>query len=190
MLRVSGLIVAVCGMLASCSPEGSIPRGDPEAPPPVREAPTDLARDAELVQAAEDVVQFLRGELSFSALRTADTISLRLSPEGGGTQTSLQRESLSDPANWSVITPAGERRSLVPPRSLTQVTAKPGVHFNCLEYSLASRAPDLAGLPHVGVKLTENGAESCLRTWNVTLVFDATEGPPVLRAAIYDQWEW
>lgn len=32
--------------------------------------------------------------------------------------------------------------------------------------------------------------ESCLKSWNLTLVFDPRERPPVLVAAVYDQWEW
>jgi hypothetical protein len=190
ILRVSALIVGLGGTLGSCAPEEAGPPASSEMPPPVSEAMPDSARDIELVQAAESVVRFLRGELSFSELRTADTVTLRLSPEGGGTRTSLQRESLGDPANWAVPTSIGERQSLIPPPSLTQLTTKPGVHFNCLEYPLASRAPDLAALPHVGVRLTATGAASCLQTWNLTVVFEAGDGPPVLREALYDQWEW
>lgn len=190
MRRKSVLSMAVFVMFNSCAPQEETPRVESGIRPPVREGAADSARDAELVQAAEVVIQFLRGELSFSELRTADTVSLRPGPEGGGSPTQLVRESLADPASWVVTTSAGERHSLVPPSALTQLTAKPRVHFNCLEYSLASRAPDLAPLPHVGVRLTGSEAGSCLQTWNLTLVFDTVAGPPVLRAAVYDQWEW
>jgi hypothetical protein len=190
MRRNCALVVAVFALLTSCGPQEETPRVESGIRSPVREDAADSASDAELVEAAEVVIQFLRGELPFSELRTADTVSLRPAPEGGGSPTQLVHEALADPASWVVTTGAGDRRSLVPPRALTQLTARPGVHFNCFEYSLASRSPDLARLPHVGVRLTGSEAGTCLQTWNLTLVFDTVAGPPVLRAVVYDQWEW
>jgi hypothetical protein len=73
---------------------------------------------------------------------------------------------------------------------LTKLTAKEGRHFKCLEYPLASLFPDLAKLPHVGVKLEPDNAGSCLQTWNATFVFDASTKPARLVGAVYDQWEW
>jgi hypothetical protein len=78
----------------------------------------------------------------------------------------------------------------VPPHRLTKLTVKEGRHFNCLEYPLASRFPELAKLPHVGVKLEPDTARSCLQSWNATFVFDASAQSPRLVAAVYDQWEW
>lgn len=175
LARVTALIVGTGGSLGSCPP------GEPEA---------DAAGEIALVEAAERVVRFLQGERSFDEIRTADTVTLRISPEGGGARASLPRQSLADPAAWAIPRGPGEVQSLIPPPALTQLTTKPGVHFNCMEYPLASRAPDLGTLPHVGVRLATIGATSCMQTWNLSLVFEAGEGPPVLMAAVYDQWEW
>jgi hypothetical protein len=120
-----------------------------------------------------------------------DTVTLHLSPEGGGAQARIPRELLRNPANWAVPS-AGSQGTyrLAPPAGMTILTARAGSHFNCLEYPLSSRFPDLATLPHVGMKLEPAELESCLQTWNVTFVFDPLESTPVLVAAIYDQWEW
>jgi hypothetical protein len=60
-----------------------------------------------------------------------------------------------------------------------------------MEYDLSSLYPELATLPHVGTMLTRAKAnESCLQTWNLTLVFDSGATPPTLVAVVYDQWEW
>jgi hypothetical protein len=101
----------------------------------------------------------------------------------------LPREALRDRANWAVPTHYG-RQSFAPPPALTHLTVRSGVHFNCLEYPLISLAPDLARLPHVGVRLATHGDANCLQTWNLTLIFEAADGPPVLVGALYNQWEW
>jgi hypothetical protein len=184
--RLPALIVAAAGPLCSCGSDEATP-GDGPAPS-AAEAPATPARDPALVAAAEGVIRFLRGEAPFGELRLADTVILRVVPEGGGAQASLPRGALVDPAGWAVPTHFGPQ-SLVPP-PLPHVTAKPGVHFNCLEYRLAAVAPELARLPHVGVRLAPRADADCLQTWNLTLVFAAGGGPPVLVAALYDQWEW
>lgn len=189
MFRVAALIAAFSGTLSSCAPDETDPRVSSEIARPAAEASSDPARDKELVEAAEQVVRFLQGDLPFSEIRVADTVSLQLSPEGGGAQASLPRKSLRDRANWVVPTHYGHQ-SLVPPSALPHLSARSGVHFNCLEYPLASLAPDLARLPHVGVRLAPRGDANCLQTWNLTLVFEAADGPPVLAGALYDQWEW
>jgi hypothetical protein len=189
MSRVAALILALSGTLSSCASDEADPRDGSDSAPPAAGATSDPARDPELVEAAERVVRFLQGELSFSELRVADTVTLRLSPEGSGAQASLPRESLHDRANWVVPTHYGHQ-SLVPPLALPHLTARSGVHFNCLEYQLASLAPDLARLPHVGIRLAPADNANCLQTWNVTLVFEAIDGQPVLVGALYDQWEW
>jgi hypothetical protein len=187
-IRLTALIVSVAGALVSCASEETVPGDGPEMAVPAVAATADPARDSALVAAAERVVRFRRGEASPSELRLADTVILRLAPEGGGAQVALPRDALADPAGWAVPTHYGQQ-SLVPP-PLPHLTARPGVHFNCLERRLASVAPDLVRLPHVGVRLAPAADANCLQTWNVTLVFAAGDGPPVLVAALYDQWEW
>jgi hypothetical protein len=179
---VTALALLVCSLAAAgCAGERRRDGGTEETTSPM---------DTALVSAAETVLRFLRGEVPFEQVHAADTVMLRLAPEGGGTQVTLRRELLADPANWSVPLRADDRVLLVPPRALTELTTKPGVHFNCLEQPLASVAPDLAMLPHVGMKLTPPDPMSCLQSWNLTLVFDTTGGRPLLVAAVYDQWEW
>ena len=147
-------------------------------------------RAATLERAAKDIVGFLRGDLDFESIRLADTVTLYLSPEGGGTRAAFAREQLRAPSNW-VLHSGRKDYSFVPSRRLTKLTAKAGRHFNCLEYPLASRFRELAMLPHVGVKLEPDGTTSCLQTWNATFIFnDSGAQPPRLVAAVYDQWEW
>lgn len=86
---------------------------------------------------------------------------------------------------------SGARRySFVPGAHLTERTLRVGRHFNCQEQPLATRAPELAAHPHVGVRLQPPAANSCLETWNATFVFDTAAGAPRLVAVLYDQWEW
>lgn len=146
-------------------------------------------QDAALERAAKEVVAFLRGDAGFETIRLADTVVLYLSPEGGGTRRALTPEQLRKPSNW-VVHSGRQAYTFAPPRRLTKLTAKVGRHFNCLEYPLASRFPDLARLPHVGVKLEPDSLTSCLESWNATFIFDASEQTPRLAAAVYDQWEW
>ena len=144
------------------------------------------APDAE--RAARSIVSFLRGEGDFDPKLFADSVTLMVSPEGGSGSKRLSRNELRVRTNWVVA--SIKRHSLVPPRSLPNITTRFGVHFNCHEYPLATRYPALARLPHVGVKLSGNSAGSCLQSWNVTMVFSDTKKSPVLVAAVYDQWEW
>jgi hypothetical protein len=122
-------------------------------------------------------------------VRLADSVTLYLSPEGGGTRRAFAREQLRDPSSWRVAS-GGHAYAFAPPAGVTRLTARAGRHFNCREYPLSSRFPDLARLPHVGVKLEPERTESCLQTWNVTFVFDPAARPARLVAAVYDQWEW
>jgi hypothetical protein len=145
--------------------------------------------DSGLEIASKQIVAFLQGTRAFGAINLADTVTLYLSPEGGGTRATFTRASLRSPSNWTLQS-AGRSYPFVPPPSFTKVTAKASRHFNCREYSLASRFSHLAGLPHAGVKLEPENAGSCLQTWNTTFVFDTTARPPRLVAAVYDQWEW
>jgi len=138
---------------------------------------------------ATRIVAFLRGHAQLDLQLLADSVTLYMSPEGGGSSARFTRDQLSDPSAWAVKA-RNHRYAFTPPITATKLTTRFGRHLNCLEYPLASRFPQLASLPHVGTKLESENATSCLSTWNVTFVFDSTRGPPRLVAAVYDQWEW
>ena len=70
------------------------------------------------------------------------------------------------------------------------MTTRTGSHFNCLEYELSSLVPELADMPHVGTMLNPSALESCLESWNMTMVFDPQKEPPALVAVVHDRWEW
>ena len=55
--------------------------------------------------------------------------------------------------------------------------------------STPAEATELARLPHVATRLQSGQTQSCLGSWNLTLVFDSMEQPRRV-AAVYDQWEW
>lgn len=159
-----------------------------------RPAPLGAHRPEELVAAATEVVGFLRGQVPLARIRLADTVVLQLSPEGGGTRRAVAREMLRSPSSWKVRpnrpSPRPIDYSFVPHPRLTILTTRVGRHLNCMESDLSSRSAELAPLPHVGTMLSPTGQNSCMQTWNVTLVFDPVAKPPVLVAAVYDQWEW
>lgn len=154
----------------------------------VRDSASIARGNRTLDSAAKEIVAFLQGKRPFDGIPLGDTVVLYLSPEGGGTRAAFTRESLRTPASWSVQSD-GRKYSFVPP-PWTRMTTRPGRHFNCAEYSLASRFVNLAVRPHVGVKLEPDRPASCLESWNATFVFDTTAGRPQLIAAVYDQWEW
>src|SRR5690606_15071826 len=106
-------------------------------------------------------------------------------PEGGGESRRAERQALLDRAGWHV----GER-SFLPFAEPARLSTMPGQHVNCRVYPLDSRSPVLARLPHVGASLQREPAGSCLQTWNMTFIFGASPGHPVLVAVLYDQWEW
>lgn len=145
---------------------------------------------SELVEAATEVVRFLRGEVAFDRIQVADTVTLYLGPEEGGTRSKVTRETLRDPSNWKVSSP-GLRSvySFVPPKGRANLTTSVGSHFHCGEHQLPSIFEELAQKPHVGTML-KYGTASCLQTWNLTIVFDPDEKPPRVIAAVYDQYEW
>jgi hypothetical protein len=110
--------------------------------------------------------------------------------EEGKTQRNVAREMLRHRLSWKVQSePLRHSYSFVPPEGNATLTTRVGRHLNCLDYPLAATFPDLARLPHVGTTL-RYGADSCLQTWNLTLVFDPHERPLTLVAAVYDQFEW
>ena len=151
------------------------------------------APEARLDSAARRALAFLRGQSPPDSVPLADTVVLRLAPEGGSHEARVRRAGLRSPSAWSV--PAGRARYLLaPPPTYTNVTTAIGRHLNCREYNLATRAPDWASAPHVGVSLRpDDGASSCLRSWNMTFIFDTTSAHgewPRLAGVLYDQWEW
>lgn len=178
------LALFVLSALPSCNRDSPVPeRSTPATPPAVQ--------PVELVVAAEGIVAFLRGETEFDSITTADTVTLRLTPEGGGDSTRVSRDLLRDRANWSVrAAGSGAEYTFVPPATLTTLTTREGRHFNCQDYALSSRVPELAGLPHVGTRLEPPDRGSCLQTWNLTFVFDPHAPGPTLVTVVYDQWEW
>jgi hypothetical protein len=147
----------------------------------------------ELVAAATDVVGFLRGDVPFSRIRLADTVTLRLGLEEGGTMRRVARERLREPSAWAVESQSQNLRftyQFAPPPSLTSLETRVGRHVRCMDYDLTATDPELAALPHVGVVLSPPNFGSCLQTWNLTIVFDPDLRPPTVVAVIYDQFEW
>jgi hypothetical protein len=179
-------VVGVSFLMASCKGE------KPEDTPPSNRTPTQTetpVAQAELDSVAREIVGFLRDSIPFERLNVADTVRIYVSPEGGGGHTALSRDALRRSADWKVRS-RGQLYSLVPPKTVTKLTTRPGKHLNCKEYPLSSRVPELATFPHVGTKLEPDSVASCLQSWNVTFVFDLSARPLRLIAAVYDQWEW
>jgi hypothetical protein len=156
----------------------------------IRSAPAkEVTRsDATLDSAARRVVDFLSGNAPFDQIELSDTVTLSVSPEGGGGRATFSREQLRQSSAWRVRS-GGRIFSLSPPSGMTKLTTKVGRHFNCNEQSLATKFPRLAQLPHVGTMLEPPNRTSCLQTWNMTFVFDTSSRPRIV-AAVYDQWEW
>lgn len=151
-------------------------------------APRAAASPAVIADRAYAIVRFLQGQGTLPTDALADSVSLIAGTEAGGRANRIGRDQLADRAAWRVPV-NGHQASMVPPPTSTRLTVKPGVYIRCMDYALAERVPALAGAPHVGTKLEPPGADSCLQSWNVTLVFD-TAGSGRLIAAVYDQWEW
>jgi len=203
---VSALLLACSLVIGSCEgdrskaskPSGS-PSPDRDAPgatsPSADSVPLGAHRAEELVDAAKTVVAFLRGEADFDRIRLSDTVTLYLSPEGGGTRSAVTREMLRDPSNWNVRSgdlpnARGTVYSFAPPKGKAELTTRVGRHLNCRDYPLSSRSQELARLPHVGTMLMFDEQGGCLHSWNLTLVFDPEQKPPTLVAAVHDRWEW
>jgi hypothetical protein len=180
---VALLVMVALSALSACSRDSPVPETSTPATAPA-------AQNDGIVDAAESIVAFLRGELPFDSITTADTVTLRLAPEGGGDSTRVSRELLRERASWTVRAGSGSDYPLAPPATLTTLATREGRHFNCRDYALSSRAPDLAAFPHVGTRLEPPDAGSCLQTWNATFIFDPHTAHPTLVAVVYDQWEW
>lgn len=175
-------IALATGLSLQC--RGAEPEADGRAPS--SSASSEESDHDSLRNEAVALVEFLRGSATLDPNLLADSVVFWLAAEGGGDVRVVTRNVLQARSEWRV----GDH-NLVPPSSLTELTIRPGSHFNCLEMSLASRFPELGGLPHVGVRLAPPDFASCLQTWNATLVF--RKGPaeqPKLIGVAYDQWEW
>ena len=207
--RASALVVACALAVVSCNsdkPGASKPSSSPSggSDTPVAVPPTGSAlRDSaplgthephELIDAAKAIVAFLRGEAGFDRIRLADTVTLYLGPEAGGARRTIARATLRERSNWSVRSGSlpnapGMSYAFAPPQGRADLTTRVGRHLRCIfESPLSSIFPELAQFPHVGTMLAYG--TGCLQTQNLTLVFDPTQKPPTLIAAIYDQFEW
>lgn len=144
---------------------------------------------ARMEREAAEAARFLSGHARFDALHLADSVDLYVAPEGGGGRQRFPREALRQPQFWQVAS-GGRTRSFVPGGLRTRLVTAPGKHMNCQPTELSNRFPNLATLPHVGVRLEPPRVKSCLETWNITFIFDTTGGDPRIVAAVYDQWEW
>ena len=183
--------VARCTLLVlvACSPEGDEAPAEDTASP--SSPPAATHQPAELVAAATNVVGFLRGNVPFSRVRLADTVTLRLGVEEGGTTRRVVRERLRQPSEWAVESPNLRfTYPFAPPPSLTSAETRVGRHVRCMDHDLTAIDPELGALPHVGVVLSPPNFSSCLQTWNLTIVFDPQLKPPTVVAVIYDQFEW
>lgn len=182
------LALALCVLVTACGSDRKDVVDSARATP-ADQPSSGVFSDPELEKAATDIVAFLQTGDGFDNLRIADTVVLYVTPEGGGGRSTIKREQLRDRSRWEVRS-GQQRYAIAPPRRMPIMRTKVGRHINCMDYDLATRYPDLARLPHVGVKLEPDSASSCLQSWNVTFVFDANARPPRLMAAVYDQWEW
>lgn len=186
-LIVAALVVGCTGDRGADAPRASGESARAAAP---AVADSGQPATAAIEAATRDLVAFLStGAPPFDSLALADSVELRVAPEGGGARRRVPREALRERAAWG-IDGSGVRYSLVPPPGYTSATMRAGRHFACQEAALEARAPDLAPRPHVGVRLQPPVAESCLQSWNATFVFDSGAGRPRLQAVVYDQWEW
>jgi hypothetical protein len=168
-------------LLLACS-RGAAPEPPPDLPPA---AGGTVHEYAYLTDAVEHFVRFLQGREALDPALVDDSVALHVAPEGGGGLRRLARHELTEAAAWRV----GEY-AFVPPAALPSKTVAPGLHFSCMPGSLAEVQPDLAPLPHVGVRLAASDDASCLQTWNATFVFSRDPERPRLVAVVYDQWEW
>lgn len=180
---VRWLVVAL--LLAACGGREGDTHRDTAAPV---DTAAHAAAEPDIEAAARHVIAFLQEKEPFDSGRLSDSVALYVAPEGGGGRAVYAREALRLPASWTVT--SGQRTySLTPPAENDSLTLKAGRHFNCREYDLTSRYPELASQAHVGTRLMPAGQRSCLQSWNLTLVFEST-AERRLTAAVYDQWEW
>ena len=178
----SALLCALSIATSGCAGSESQPQQNED--PPGSAAGT-VHEYAYLDDEVQHLLAFLRGDEPLREDALADSVTLHIAPEGGGGMRKLAGRELRSPAAWRVGS-----HSLVPPAGLDDIRVTPGLHSNCQPVALATRYPELAHFPHVGVRLARDEAASCLQTWNVTFVFNEDAVAPRLTAAVYDQWEW
>jgi hypothetical protein len=184
------VLLTACGTEPADSPEHAATASHDTAAAAGADIITMLSeRDRARVAAAERIIDFLRGGPELDASDVADTVAFHLPRGAGGGGTVMSRAELRVRENWQVRGAHGLTWSLVPPSWTDVLTTRVGRHLRCFEYDLAEEFPDLAGQPHVGTMLRPADAQSCLQSWNLTLIFDDSPRP-VLIAAVYDQWEW
>ena len=179
-------LVIFAFLAESCAEERSNDSAVPHAPSAA--ARSSAASDRQMESVASGIMAFLQGRTGLDTTIVADRVILYVSDEGGGGHISRSAAELTDPNSWAVQS-NGVTYTFVPPRTLSNVTTKAGVHFVCRETTLSSRARALVNKPHVGV-LLNSADKNCLQTWNATFVFDTSGMTPQLVAAVYDQWEW
>ena len=182
MRKIHMLILLTC----ACAPDDA--REAPPLPRPEEGVAAQSSGNAGFESSARSVLAFLRGSGPFPETAIADSVTLYVSPEAGGGSMTYGREQLRDRAAWRVPV-NGHQAAVAPAAELTHATMRLGTHFRCFEQALATRFPRLASYPHVGVKLEPDGGDSCLQTWNATMVFDSLGARPLI-ALVYDQWEW
>jgi hypothetical protein len=186
-LQSWGNWLVVAFLLAACSRREGDSAADTTAPADT--ATVGPAAAAHLEAVARNVIAFLQGGAPFDSIALSDTVTLYVAPEGGGGRSVYRKEELRQRSSWKVV--ALQRTVPVAPSArVSKLTTKAGRHLNCgREYDLATWYPELATRPHVGTTLVPEQMESCLQSWNLTLVFDSAEQARLV-AAVYDQYEW
>lgn len=179
--------LVVVFLLAACGGRGGDEGSDTATA--VDTAAFGATEAPQLEAAGRNIIGFLQGRVPFDSVALADTVTLYVAPEGGGGRAAYQRPELRQPSSWKVV--ALQRSfSVAPSDRLTRLATKAGRHLKCGdEIDLARWYPELAVQPHVGTTLVPEQMESCLQSWNLTLVFDSPELPRLV-AAVYDQYEW
>jgi hypothetical protein len=181
-IRFAPLFLVLTAVTSTCGGPGEEPRDDAPLPGPAGETVHEYAY---LEDEVEHLLAFLRGEAPLRLEVLADSVTLRVAPEGGGDTVAVARDELRSPSAWRVGS-----YSLLPPEAYGHRTITPGLHWNCRAVGLETLYPELARLPHVGTRLAPGDDAGCLQTWNMTFVFDQDAETPRLTGVVYDQWEW
>lgn len=181
LLGISLMIGLMTGTAGCAGPDSDSRQGE-DLPSPAGATAHEYAYLEDEVQ---HLLEFLRGNAPLRERVLADTVTLYITPEGGGERVSIAAAALASPSAWRVAS-----HSLAPPEDYGHLSITPGLHWNCQPMSLEARYPELARFPHVGVRLAPDAAASCLQTWNLTFVFNEDAEAPRLTAVVYDQWEW
>ena len=182
---VAALLLCACG---DSNSDNDVPASEQPAAADTQAA-LPPNRDVQLVAATDAIIAFLRGEAPYDSAAFGDSVTLYMNPEGTVIQRTLARTQLRDTASWTLHWGRGTYRVAPPPAPAT-VQMLPGRHFRCQEADLSATMPQLAALPHVGVRIDPPGTAGCIQVWNSTFVFAAGAGAPRLVGVVYDQFEW